>query len=190
MVIVGVDEVGRGCWAGPLVAGAVILGEPLFGLRDSKKLSAKQRIKLATDIRNSAEAIGLGWVSPQEIDRIGLTAAVRMAMYRAVALISLPYDEIIIDGSYNFLAELPLARTVVKADDTVAAVSAASIVAKVARDLYMSGEAAAAYPAYGFDKHVGYGTQVHQEALRALGITPLHRLSVRPVRQFMLESDA
>lgn len=184
MVTVGIDEVGRGCWAGPLVAGAVILERPVAGLRDSKLLSKRQRQSLTVEIKQQAVAIGLGWVSPGEIDALGLTAAVRLAMRRAVAQITIAYDEIIIDGNINFLMDNPKARAVIKADASVPAVSAASIVAKVARDAYMA-EVAERYPAYGFDKHVGYGTALHRERLRLHGVSNQHRHSFKPVRTLL-----
>jgi ribonuclease HII len=181
MVIVGIDEVGRGCWAGPVVAGAVILNEPIIGLKDSKLLSKKQREKLAAEIQLSALAIGVGWVEPSKVDEIGLTAAVGLAMRRALEQISLIYDEIIIDGNFNFLAGNPKAKAVIKADNTVPAVSAASIVAKVARDKYMAG-IAADYPDYGFERHVGYGTALHLERLKLHGVSDLHRRSFKPIQ--------
>jgi ribonuclease HII len=181
MRTVGIDEVGRGCWAGPLVAGAVILQSPIPGLKDSKKLSKLKREKLAATIKVEALAIGLGWVTPEEIDTIGLTEAVRLAMQRAVAQIAVPYEEIIIDGNLNFLAHDKRAMAVIKADDSVPSVSAASIVAKVARDQYMVGDMHAAYPQYHFDKHVGYGTKLHIEALAKFGPSVIHRLSYKPV---------
>ncbi len=177
---VGLDEVGRGCWAGPLVAGAVILGAPITGLKDSKKLNTKQRQLLAGKINQEALATGLGWVRPAEIDAIGLTAAVRLAMERALRQIPIEYDELIIDGNLNFFPGNPKAKAVVKADDSVPAVSAASIIAKVARDDYMA-RAAARHPAYGFERHVGYGTALHRERLRLHGVSELHRLSYKPV---------
>lgn len=183
-MIVGIDEVGRGCWAGPLVAGAVLLKEPIPGLKDSKLLSKLQRERLAAEIELHAVAIGLGWVSADELDAVGLTEAVRLAMNRAVAEITRPYSEIIIDGSYNFLADNPQAMAVVRADATVPAVSAASIVAKVARDAWMR-EAARAYPAYGFEKHVGYGTALHQAMLKTHGICALHRKSYKPIQTIL-----
>src|SRR5471032_993172 len=99
MTTVGIDEVGRGCWAGPLVAGAVVLGQPIIRLKDSKKLSKIQRDKLAIIIEKRALTTGLGWVEAAEVDKLGLTAAVRLAMERALAQITLDYDEIIIDGN-------------------------------------------------------------------------------------------
>lgn len=180
-LIVGMDEVGRGCWAGPLVAGAVILKRPINGLKDSKQLSKKQRARLAAEIELQALAIGLGWVSPGEIDDKGLTAAVGLAMQRALAKITLEYDEIIIDGSLNFLSENPKAKTIIKADATVPCVSAASIVSKVARDNYMR-DIIRQYPDYGFDRHVGYGTALHLARLKLYGVSKLHRRSFKPVQ--------
>jgi ribonuclease HII len=184
-MLVGIDEVGRGCWAGPLVAGAVILQQPISGLRDSKKLSKKQRQTLAHATYEQAAAVGLGWVYPEEIDTVGLSNAVGLAMERALAQISEEFDEIIIDGNINFFPNDLRARAVIKADDSVPAVSAASIVAKVARDSYMSTDAHEQFPLYEFNKHVGYGTKLHMELLRLYGVTPLHRKSYKPVMAIM-----
>lgn len=184
MVTVGIDEVGRGCWAGPLVAGAVVLASPIVGLRDSKKLTAKRRQALAAEIGLTAEAYALGWVEPVEIDELGITASVRLAMQRAFNRIDCAYDEIIIDGNINFFPDNPKCRAVIKADDSVPAVSAASIIAKVARDNFMR-EVATKYPFYGFEKHVGYGTAAHITALKSLGISPIHRKSFKPIRALL-----
>ncbi len=184
MTRVGIDEVGRGCWAGPLVAGAVILGQPIAGLKDSKLLSKKQRERLAAEIQIQALAIGLGWVSADEIDQYGLTTAVRLAMRRALEQVQVAYDEIIIDGNLNFLSDNPKARAVIKADASVPAVSAASIVAKVARDKFMA-EIVSQYADYGFDKHVGYGTALHLEKLKLHGVSALHRTSFKPVQALL-----
>jgi ribonuclease HII len=194
MITVGVDEVGRGCWAGPVVAGAVILPpdfalddgpiKSILVLRDSKKLSNKQSEDIAAIVHEKALAVGLGWVWPEEVDAIGLTAAVQSAMRQAVAAITNDYDEIIIDGNHNFLADDPRARAVIKADDTVPAASAASIVAKVARDNYMA-EIDAKYPGYDFAAHVGYGTATHIAALRELGVCDQHRKSYKPIKKFL-----
>ncbi len=186
MAILGIDEVGRGPWAGPLVVGAVVLsGEKIDGLADSKKLSAKKRAGLAQEIRESGARIGLGWVSAKEIDDIGLGAALRLATRRAVEQVKVSYHEIIIDGTVNMLAGTSLEDHVTmlaKADSLISEVSAASIVAKVARDEYMA-NLANTYPEYGFEKHVGYGTAAHREALHKYGVTPEHRLSFRPVQE-------
>lgn len=192
MNIVGIDEVGRGCWAGPLVAGAVLLhpdfvaDDPLriWKLGDSKKLSKKQRELADTHIRGEALAYGLGWVSPEEVDNLGLTQAVRLAMQRAVEQIKHAYEQIIIDGDYNFLHGNPLASTLVKADSLIPSVSAASIIAKVARDNYME-QLALEHPEYGFEKHVGYGTKLHRDALERLGATQYHRMSYKPIRKIV-----
>lgn len=191
-VTVGIDEVGRGCWAGPLVAGAVVLPADFaisldggWRLDDSKKLRRSDRDRANIGIREAALAFGLGWVTAAEIDAVGLTQAVRLAMQRALDAITVAYDEVIIDGSFNFLADNSKATAVVRADGSVPAVSAASIIAKVARDDFMT-EQAALFPAYGFESHVGYGTQRHIEALRAHGICELHRRSYKPVQKYML----
>lgn len=188
MMTVGIDEVGRGCWAGPLVAGAVLLGGPIMGLKDSKKLSARQRTALDCIIRDQALAIGLGWVWPEEIDRIGLSASVERAMRLALQEISKPYASVIIDGNINYLKDLPDTQAVVKADDTEPSVSAASIVAKVARDTYMR-QLAQKYPEYGFETHVGYGTASHSAALKRHGITPMHRRSYKPIQKLVILSS-
>lgn len=184
MIILGLDEVGRGCWAGPLVAGAAILAQPIPGLADSKQLSSRRRAELSAIILSEARAIGLGWVQPAEIDAIGLTAAVKLAMQRALEKITIDYDELVIDGNYNFFPDNVKARPVVKADTIIPAVSAASIIAKVARDNYMR-RAASQYPDYGFDKHVGYGTALHLERLTKYGASKLHRQSFKPIQVLM-----
>jgi ribonuclease HII len=181
MVTVGIDEVGRGCWAGPLVAGAVILRRPIAGLKDSKQLTKKQREHLSQIIYDEALAVGLGWVNPSIIDAQGLTMAVRLAMQQALDQITQAYDQVIIDGAFNFLAENPKVQTLIKADATVPAVSAASIVAKVARDQYMT-DLASKYPDYGFAQHVGYGTALHAERLKLYGVSDQHRRSFKPIR--------
>jgi ribonuclease HII len=187
MHIVGVDEVGRGCWAGPLLAAAVILRTPINGLKDSKVLTKKQREALEIEIYASKADIGIGWVWPAEIDAFGLTAAVRTAMTRAIKQLTHDYDEIIVDGSYNFLAMYPKSRTLIKADAMIPAVSAASIVAKVARDRWMHEYAHVIFPDYGFDRHVGYGTSQHIAALKQHGVTNLHRLNYKPIQQLLIE---
>lgn len=181
-LVVGMDEVGRGCWAGPVVVGAVILADPIDGLRDSKQLSVKAREKFAMLIHANAIAVALGDASSKEVDELGLTAALCLAYRRAFTGISISFDETIIDGNYNYLAGIPNVRTVVKADVLVPAVSAASIIAKVARDHLMA-EMDREYPGYGFAKHVGYGTAAHLAALQELGISELHRRSFAPIKR-------
>lgn len=186
-MILGIDEVGRGPWAGPLVIGAVVLGDTeIEGLTDSKKLTKKRRDALDVIIRGEALGYGLGWVDASEIDAIGLSAALILATKRAVEQIKVPYHEIIIDGTINFLKDTTKKKyvtTLPKADLLVPSVSAASIIAKVARDNYMT-EQAVLYPAYKFDAHVGYGTAAHRAAIDQYGVTPLHRLSFAPLKKY------
>ena len=186
---VGIDEVGRGCWAGPLVAAAVVLGEPIEGLRDSKKLSKKHREILAEQIHRTACGVGIGWVTPAEVDLLGLTKAVQLAMLRAMKQMDCDYDEIIIDGNLNFFQNVTGLKTdniqtLIRADAVIPAVSAASIVAKVARDNRMA-ELAVEYPGYGFESHVGYGTAAHTEALKVQGLCDLHRRSFKPIKAYV-----
>ena len=186
-MILGIDEVGRGPWAGPLVMGAVVLGgAKIEGLTDSKLLTKKRRETLSDKIYAKASGIGLGWVSAVEIDEIGLSAALKLATKRAVQEIKTPFHEIIIDGTVNFLAGTSLesfVTTMKKADLLVPSVSAASIVAKVARDRYMVAQDEI-YPGYTFAAHVGYGTAAHRAAIDKLGVTPLHRLSFAPLNKY------
>lgn len=184
MKTVGIDEVGRGCWAGPLVAGAVLLGEPIDGLNDSKQLSKRRREVLAPIIHAEALAVGLGWVWPEEVDTWGITTAVKVAMARALEQITTDYDEVIIDGNINYLPESGKARALIKADATEPSVSAASIIAKVARDQYMA-ELPGAYAGYEFEKHVGYGTAAHIAALKRLGVSDIHRRSYKPIKALL-----
>lgn len=189
-MIAGLDEVGRGCWAGPLVAGAVVLEQDIDGLRDSKQLQGKKRQDLAQRIHATAH-VSLGWVTPAELDACGLTEAVRLAMQRALdGLDAQLYDEIIIDGSYNFLEGYSTAptRAVVRADGSEPTVSASSIVAKVARDEFMK-NLGVAYAGYGFEAHVGYGTAHHRQALQQLGVTDIHRRSFRPIKRLLEAGD-
>lgn len=198
MAILGIDEVGRGPWAGPLAIGAVILPEQkpewVDELTDSKKLSVKKREKLNELILKEAAATGLGWVSSAEIDELGLSASLKLAARRAVEEVQkahVPFTEIIIDGTINFLAGTKLENYVTilpKADFLIKEVSAASIIAKVARDHYMY-ELAEKYPGYSFEKHVGYGTAAHQKALKELGVCPEHRKSFRPIQEFAGKSN-
>ncbi|MCX6728546.1 MAG: ribonuclease HII [Candidatus Saccharibacteria bacterium] len=185
-MILGIDEVGRGSWAGPLVVGAVVLGgEVIEGLTDSKKLSKKQREKLDIEIREKAKGIGLGWVEPAEIDEIGLSKSLNLATKRAVEQIKTPYGEIIIDGTVNFLCgtnKEKFVTTIKKADLLIPCVSAASIVAKVARDKYMATQDDV-YRGYDFKNHVGYGTSAHSKAIDKNGATKLHRMSFAPLKK-------
>ena len=183
-VTVGLDEVGRGCWAGPLVVAAVALSKPISGLKDSKLLSRKQRQVLVEVIREEALCIGIGWVDAAEVDGVGLAAALNIAFKNAFSQIDINYDRVVIDGSVNYLVADPKTVAITKADMTVPAVSAASIVAKVMRDDYMH-KMSRLYPNYQFDKHVGYGTKLHIEMLQAHGVCMLHRKSYKPIKRIM-----
>lgn len=181
-MICGVDEAGRGPWAGPVTAGAVILDpdQPIDGLTDSKKLSEAHREAIYPEIRAKAVTFGIGWASPEEVDRLNIRQATFLAMSRAIAIMGLTPRELIIDG--NCLPQgLPCpARAIIKGDLTEPAISAASILAKVARDRAMA-ELCARYPGYGFSQHKGYGTAAHSSALEMLGPCACHRKSFAPV---------
>lgn len=194
-MILGIDEVGRGPWAGPLVVGAVILGgADIEGLNDSKKLTKKRREALDEAIREQSAAWALGWVSARELDDVGMSQALRLATRRAVKQIqvqckekNLAFDEIIIDGTVNFLADTALGQYVTvmaRADGLIPSVSAASIIAKVARDQFMT-EQDAVYPGYSFASNAGYGVAKHRAAIERLGVTPLHRLSFAPLQKYV-----
>ncbi len=186
-MIVGIDEVGRGPWAGPLVFGAVVLGDhTIEGLTDSKKLSKKRREELAKQIYEQADAVSLGWVSAHEVDSLGLSQALTLGCQRALEQIHAPYSQIILDGTVNLLKATgkgPYVTTMAKADLLVPSVSAASIVAKVARDDFMTKQDDI-YPGYNFGSHSGYGTAKHVQAIDQLGVTPLHRLSFAPLTKY------
>lgn len=181
--VIGIDEVGRGCWAGPLLVVAARQKSTLpVGVADSKKLTKAHREALFQAIADSCD-IGEGWVEPGEVDQHGLTAAMELAVARALeALGAGPDDDIIMDGNHNYCPpQYSRVTCVVKADAIHPIVSAASIYAKVLRDRYMA-QAATSFPGYGFEKHVGYGTKVHSQALQTLGICELHRQSYKPVQ--------
>lgn len=178
--IVGIDETGRGSWAGPLVVGAVILKTNVSGLKDSKKLSKINRHKLSQIIKQNSFN-SLGWVSAKEIDRLGLTKATTLAIERALVKISYKYSKIIIDGHINYLKSNPLSSCIIRADEIIKEVSAASILAKVERDLYML-NIAKLYPTYNFENNAGYGTSSHILSLKKHGICSEHRLSFKPIK--------
>ncbi|GHU07783.1 hypothetical protein FACS189431_2890 [Alphaproteobacteria bacterium] len=193
-MILGIDEVGRGAWAGPMAVGAVVLGDAVIdGLNDSKKLSAKKRETLALEIKKQALSIGIGWVSAATIDQIGLGPALKFAARRAVAQIDCGrsirdehYDKIIIDGTIKLIDD-PRVSTMPRADGLIAAVSAASIVAKVARDNYMQ-KLDKVFAGYGFAGHVGYGTAAHRVAIKKHGVLPIHRRSFAPIEKLVSSS--
>lgn len=181
--IAGVDEVGRGPLVGAVVTAAVILdpNQPIEGLADSKKLSEKRRLALAEEIKAKALCWSLGRAEPDEIDQLNILHATMLAMQRAVAGLRIQPDFVLVDG--NRIPALPMpAQAVVKGDSLVAEISAASILAKVARDQEM-GELDKQFPEYGFAQHKGYPTKLHFEKLESLGVTPYHRKSFAPVAQ-------
>lgn len=183
--IAGVDEVGRGPLVGAVVTAAVILDprNPIEGLADSKKLSEKRRIILAEEIKEKALSWSLGRAEPEEIDELNILQATMLAMQRAVANLSIQPDFVLVDG--NRLPTLPMpAQAVIKGDSLVAEISAASILAKVARDLEMI-ELDKIYPEYYFAKHKGYPTTLHFEKLKQFGVTPYHRKSFSPVSKLL-----
>ncbi len=189
-VVAGVDEVGRGPLAGPVVAAAVVLDDarPVEGVADSKVLSPKRREELAEEIRARARAWALGRADVGEIDRLNILRATLLAMHRAVVALPIPPDIAYVDG--NMAPALPCATvTVVGGDGRLAAIGAASILAKVARDAEMRA-LAERYGDYGFDRHKGYATAAHLHALERWGPTPVHRRSFAPVRSCLRELES
>lgn len=187
-LVAGVDEAGRGPLAGPVCAAAVILDprRPIDGLADSKKLSAKKREALAPEIKEKALAWSIAWASPEEIDRLNILHATMLAMRRAVEGLATPPQHVLIDGNRVPEGLCATSEAIVKGDAKIPAISAASILAKTARDALMT-EAAKLYPEYGFAQHAGYGTKVHLEALRRFGPTPIHRKTFEPVKSLLRE---
>jgi len=182
-ILAGADEAGRGCWAGPVVAAAVILPDDWFpeGLDDSKKLSAKKREALCREIRTSALCWGACAVSPGVIDRINILQASLLAMRRSVLKLKNKPELVLIDGTQTPELNIP-ADAIIKGDGTSAAIAAASILAKVFRDRIMVAYDRK-YPGYGFAQNKGYGAAVHQEALKSLGPCAIHRFSYKPVAE-------
>ena len=185
-LICGVDEAGRGPLAGPVVAAAVILDprQPIDGLNDSKKLTAVRRETLAVEIREKALAWAVAEASVQEIDRINILQASLLAMQRAVSGLSLMPEKALVDGNKCPVLACPV-EAIGGGDGKLAAIAAASILAKTVRDALMQ-ELHVLYPQYGFDRHKGYPTALHLAALREHGISPVHRRSYGPVAQLML----
>ena len=190
LLVCGVDEAGRGPLAGPVFAACVILCEDdlIEGLADSKVLSHDRREELAIQIRNRAAAWAVASASVEEIDRINILRASLLAMRRAVEQLTIEPHEVLVDGLHCPEVRFP-ARAIVDGDALVAEISAASILAKTARDALMV-EMHALYPDYGFARHKGYSTPQHLEALRRFGVCPIHRRSFAPVRSLCLDLGA
>jgi ribonuclease HII len=189
MRIAGVDEVGRGPLAGPVVAAAVVLDPSRIpaGLNDSKKLTLNRRAALFDQIMNSAE-VSIAQASVEEIDAHNILRASHMAMVRAIAGLAVPPDHVLIDGHMTPRGLTLSSETIVKGDARCLSIAAASIVAKVWRDRHMVG-LAQQFPGYGWDANAGYPTAVHKSALAALGVTPHHRRSFKPVHNILYQDQ-
>ncbi len=187
--VAGLDEAGRGPLVGPVVAAAVILDpeNPIAGLRDSKKLSEKKRLQLAGEIKAKALAWSVVSVDAEEIDRINILQASLLAMKRAGESLAIEPDIALVDGNKCPPMRCPV-HAIVKGDSKVAAISAASILAKVDRDAQML-QLHAQYPQYGFDRHKGYPTEAHRQLLAEHGPCPFHRKSFGPVRKIIENKD-
>ena len=187
--VAGLDEVGRGPLAGPVVAAAVVLPQNatiIEGLRDSKQMTARQRDRVAGVIRDTAAAWAVGAASPREIDRLNILGATALAMRRALSLLSQAPDHVLVDG--NPFPELRCEHeAIVKGDATCLSIAAASVLAKQARDRLMV-LLASRFPAFGWEQNMGYGTAEHLAAIEANGLTPHHRRSFGPVSQLRLFS--
>lgn len=180
-VVVGLDEAGRGPWAGPVVAACVRLDPSRIpdGIDDSKKLSSSRREALCEALTGSAQ-VATGLATVEEIDALNILQASLLAMRRAYEALGVQAGLALVDGNRAPMLSCPV-KTVIGGDRKSLSIAAASIVAKVTRDTLMR-ELAETYPGYGFERHAGYGTQAHQEALRAFGVTPAHRKSFAPIR--------
>lgn len=183
------DEAGRGSWAGPVVAAAAILpyGARLGGLNDSKLLSKKKREDLFKKITASCK-YGIGHASHEEVDEMGLLKATYLAFKRALDALPLKPDHILIDGKDKFSFPIPH-ESIIRGDQKIRCIAAASILAKVTRDHLMN-EYAKQFPSYGFEIHKGYGTQNHQEALNQFGVSELHRKSYQPIKKYLCSQEA
>ncbi|MGH8932985.1 MAG: ribonuclease HII [Egibacteraceae bacterium] len=182
-VVAGVDEVGRGAWAGPVTYGAVVLpaDRRMYKLRDSKMLDPQRRSELAARIMDFALAASIGHASSDEIDAMGMTEAMRLAARRAVSGLPVRPDVCLLDGNWDFLAGVGTHNErIIHGDARSASIAAASIVAKVTRDQLMT-DACPTYPLYGFSRNKGYPSPEHQGSLRSLGPCPLHRHSWAPI---------
>lgn len=188
--IAGVDEAGRGAWAGPVTAAAVILpldqeglAGILSGVRDSKQMSPAQRGKWVEIVTGNAIAVSVGWAEYDEIDEIGIVPATRLAMKRAVQGLDHSVDHLLIDAVKLPDVDIPQ-TSLIKGDARSLSIAAASVLAKVSRDRLMK-MLDSDYPGYGFDRHKGYGTATHQKALASLGVSAIHRRSYAPIKSLL-----
>ena len=181
--IAGVDEAGRGALAGPVVASAVILREKskIQGLADSKTLARRKREQLMVEIQNHCICWSVGHASVEEIEELNILHATMLAMKRAIESLALRPEKVLVDGNRVPIVDIPTSA-IINGDQSVPVISAASVIAKETRDTFMR-KLAKAYPQYGFESHVGYGTSVHLEALSTYGPSPVHRRSFAPVRK-------
>lgn len=184
-IICGVDEAGRGPLAGPVIAAAVVLDpvKPIDGLADSKKLSAKRREYLCAEIKRDAVSWAVGRAEVEEIDRLNILQATLLAMKRAVMALHVTPHLVLIDGNQKPALTITM-EAIIKGDDLIKEISAASILAKVSRDFEML-ELDRVYPQYGFSKHKGYPTKAHVAALAEYGVSPIHRRSFAPVKRLL-----
>jgi ribonuclease HII len=193
-LLAGLDEAGRGAWAGPVYAAAVILPpgagvlDDLDGVRDSKKMTPRQRALWAVKIRAAAAFWGIGWAAAEEIDSHGIIASTRLAMQRALEALDCQPEHLLIDALRLPAVKLPQ-QALIKGDARSLSIAAASVLAKTARDAWMV-ELGEQFPEYGFARHKGYGTRMHQEALARLGPCPQHRMSFTPLRGLVVDFSA
>ena len=187
-LVAGVDEVGRGPLAGPVVAAAVILDpkKPIDGLCDSKKMSANRRLEMSDKIKSNSLAWSLGRAEVKEIDEINILQASLLAMKRAIEVLNIEPDIVLVDGNYTPSINFKK-KAIVKGDSFISEISAASIIAKVERDNEMIA-LDEIYPGYGFSSHKGYPTKQHIESLKRLGITDIHRITFSPVSKYLLSN--
>ncbi len=177
LFVAGIDEVGRGCLAGPLVAAAVVLpSDQTLELFDSKSISKTKRENIAKQVKEVSLGYGLGWVTNNEIDKYGLAWSLQESYIRALVDLNLEVSKVILDGNVNYLEEFNICETCIKGDKKVACVAAASVLAKVTRDNHMA-SVSGKYPEYRYETNAGYGTVSHREAIYKHGMSDLHRKS-------------
>ncbi len=192
--LAGLDEAGRGAWAGPVSAGAVILPAEagltatLAGVRDSKQMTPAERTRWAAIIKETAASWGVGMASPEEVDQLGIVPATRLAMRRALEQLAAPPEALLIDALRLPEIDLPQ-NAILHGDALCLSIAAASVLAKTARDALMAAMETA-YPDYGFARHKGYGTSFHRAALERLGPCQIHRQSFAPVRKYLAAGES